>query len=639
MDITIGRSARVVTMDLRSMLNTSEGGASRSAQASTPAKPPPPPGQQPPMPSTPVQAVGPSQPFRDYGQPVHASPGRSLSRDYAPHQPPSGVFASPPPYAAPGPYGSRPAPPPLQPLASAGAPSPGSASMAGPSPYRPTPTSSLSAVSGGYPFPAQPTPASPVQRHQYPPTSAYPQRDSFSQQVAPGGITGPPGHPSYMQGQPIPQTPPVGTPGGAHPYLHQRSQSTHSTPTPTSAQSQQHYGTPYGQGSPIVSHHAPPQPHEPVRHPSQPPTPLGPPLSAASRAPPTPSGFPQPTSPYQHRVSAPAVPYPQALHRSPPPLPSSSLPRQANYPAVYEAHPADAHRRSQSQSDRGRSTSVSPKTRLPSLPAAGSFPPQSVAEPDPRHKHPVPAPAMDNARSRAVTPAKRKLDDRDLQPDELKREEHRPPPYERVNGAHAPRPASHQTTGRPSTSQALARKKPTRYAEPPPWARRYEDRTPLNKPNFVVRKPGQHGSVNGRVEAPPEHRVSRQTSPETVQAAPRAPALPSEGDLTLAQLGSWEECLTGQRPSEAIPRAVADFLYLRVIHEQDIAEIASRGAHFEIEAKLGTLVDRDTNQRIVLPVSTECIISDTARVTFRSSMTGVRGEQGTRGQRKRNQKG
>lgn len=68
---------------------------------------------------------------------------------------------------------------------------------------------------------------------------------------------------------------------------------------------------------------------------------------------------------------------------------------------------------------------------------------------------------------------------------------------------------------------------------------------------------------------------------------------------------------------------MADFLFIHVINNQDMQEITSRGIQFEIEAKLGTLIDKDTNQRVDRFVTTECILDDNGRVAFKSSMTEV----------------
>jgi hypothetical protein len=74
---------------------------------------------------------------------------------------------------------------------------------------------------------------------------------------------------------------------------------------------------------------------------------------------------------------------------------------------------------------------------------------------------------------------------------------------------------------------------------------------------------------------------------------------------------------------EELSKNVADFLFIHVINNQDMQEITSRGIQFEIEAKLGTLIDKDTNQRVDRFVATECVLDENGRVAFRSSMTEV----------------
>jgi polynucleotide 5'-triphosphatase len=68
---------------------------------------------------------------------------------------------------------------------------------------------------------------------------------------------------------------------------------------------------------------------------------------------------------------------------------------------------------------------------------------------------------------------------------------------------------------------------------------------------------------------------------------------------------------------------VADFLYMNVVSRDDIGELSSRGIEVEIEAKLGQLIDKDTNERYRLPVMSECLLAENQRVSFRSSMTEV----------------
>ncbi|ORY70358.1 CYTH-like domain-containing protein [Pseudomassariella vexata] len=604
------------------------------APAPAPAPTPAPPSQTPSSvgatPHTPIQAEPPPHAFRDYSHSVHASPVVAHAPAPSPHEygPPAARSGHPPgPYASPtsyhpppGAFPSRPAPPPLH---TSDPRSPGSASISNPSPYRHTPTSSLSAASGGYPFPGQnqhqQPPPSPQQRHQYGPTSVYP-RDNYSSQ--PGSIPPPAGIPtthgsvSYMQGQqPMPQTPPVGTPGGSNAYLHQRSQSLQSTPTSTPTSAHAHAtsystsaGTPYApqvMTSPVATTHQPPAPHY-QRQSSQPPTPLGPPLSATSRQQSiAPNNFPQPPSPYQQRTYPPQS---QQLHQQTPPPPPqpSSVQRIPSYDAVSEPH-----RRSQSQqsrSEREHSMSVSPKTRIPSLPSsAGGLPHQTP-------KNSISMPTMEP--QQATTPAKRKMDERDLAPDEREGINRRPPPPE-MNGHHQ----NHVPLPQPKMP-------PRRYhANKPVWAQSGKSQQPQKSRNFVT-KTKSH-AVNGTHSAAVSE-ASRHNSPEAsrsvgkpaVDEHPPPPPLTKDDRMMFeGQPFPWQPSIAFIKPPEVVSKEIGDWLFFNVINNPHLHEIQGRGAVFEIEAKLGTIIDRDTNFRVDKQAYGEIILEEGSRVAFRSSMT------------------
>ncbi|KAL0768617.1 hypothetical protein CaCOL14_009592 [Colletotrichum acutatum] len=572
--------------------------------------------QQQPPPQLPYQQQAPTTPsqattayaFREsaYSHALHSSPGKPPApQEYAVH-PQASAPSYPPqsPYQTPGPYPGRPAPPPLQagaPAPYADARSPQSASMPGPSPYRHTPTSSVSGPSGGYPFPPTGPPqeaASPVQRHQqYPPSNAFPPREGYPH---PSGAT----VPQYAQQQQppppqqhMPQTPPIGTPVSGHPYLHQRSQSNHSTPTPTSAHSQhpQHHGQQYPlHGSPVATAHPPPDFNRQL---SQPPTPLGPPQTGPRQSSTAPS-FTQPQSPYQQRLSASHL----AQATPPPPPPPVRMPSSSH--STHE-------RRSLSHSERDRSISVSPKTRIPSLPSSIG----GQTEPEVR-PHPSVTNMVEPERERAATPAKRKLADRDLSPRELERKEPRPPPAE-LNGGSAI-----------SRSPVMQRKRKI-HATPPIWAQTWNARENkrLKLANFELQKRGPP-HINGKSESVKQDSTSRHTSPEAarstappVQEPPPPPPPPPPKAESL--LGPWEESILGTRPYEELSKTIADFLFKNVTLHPDSGEIIGRGVQFEIEAKMGQLIDRDTNDRVERAIGSECVLHDTGRLAFRSSMTEV----------------
>lgn len=74
-------------------------------------------------------------------------------------------------------------------------------------------------------------------------------------------------------------------------------------------------------------------------------------------------------------------------------------------------------------------------------------------------------------------------------------------------------------------------------------------------------------------------------------------------------------------PDENV-RRMCDFLFNEVVRRDDVGA----GARLEIEAKIGQFIDKNTNERLRLPVITECILSNRdpgLRITFQSSMTEV----------------
>ncbi|KAH8170420.1 mRNA capping enzyme, beta chain domain-containing protein [Sarocladium implicatum] len=613
-------------MDLRSVLNNSETPA-KSAQ-----QPPPPPQSRPSQ--SPAQYGG----YREYppGPQPHQSPGRAPSAERPsshPSQAPQQQQPYPPqasPYSTPGPY-SRNAPPPLQSVGSYhhDARSP-SSSMPAPSPssfrhHPPTPSAG-SAAAPGYPFPptqGHTETTSPVQRQQqYPPQYQHQRQESYNQS-APSHAPG-----QYAQQQhPVPQTPPVGTSGSSQFPPHQRSQSTHSTPTPTSAHSQQPYGAPY-QGSPVSAT----QQHPPSgygRQTSQPPTPGGQPIPhSAAGARPAIGGdlvYKQPSSPYQQRNAPPNA----QTHPSPhiPSHPPPQLQRSSTSHSAFESPVAEPQSRPQQLREREQSLSVSPKTRINQLPPG--YPDQHPAAYHSQQQQQHQAPAIDHDAKpsypqnmtvdsdRSVTPAKRKMQDRDMSPQDMERKHARTAQPE-INGQKATSRAATVKSESPAAPKKMRLRRPV----PPRWAQSVEIlKGSLPKhPNYVLqkRRPAHlNGNRSSTSKTRPTSR-SRHASPDAsrLQQPVQAPA-PPEGPQDL--LGPWEPCLTGIKPYEEVSKLIADFLFVNVINCRDIREIESRGIQFEIEAKLGTVIDRRTSQRVELGASSECILENAQ--TFRSSMS------------------
>jgi hypothetical protein len=549
-------------MDLRSIINSEAGESSTHKQAA---------------PVTPIQGH-PQQGFRDFSHPPQASPGKHPSQDYGPGPSQTGGhYASPTSYQGQGPYSNRPPPPPpIQAPPQNDLRSP-AGSYSAQSPYRQTPTS---AASNQYPFPQ-----SPAQHHQYAPE--YRSRDSYPQPSS--------AHLQHhnSQGSVTPQTPPIGIPGAAHPYLqHQRSHSSVSTSTPTSAQSQPPYFNQYPQESPVsTTHFASSQIPQHQRQQSQqsqqsqPGTPLGPPVNQRQSS----GGFTQPTSPYQQRGLS-SGPFSQ-FQTSPAPPPPASIPRPPTTPGGYDSQrtsTSEPNRRS--QSERERSLSVSPKTRLPSQPRG------DILRQDPE---------IDVYASST----KRKMADREFEtepPRPVSQSDSKP----QVNG-------NSRTPSTTTSSPQQPPRKRSRYTEPPIWAR-----SVLGRSKSTFGPTQIHSKMNGKQAS-----FAPQTAPPPfVKAETNGHHIPlpaSQQDDPSRLLGPWEKSITGKKPFEQITKIVADWLFLNVVSRGDDGELASRGVEIEIEAKLGQLIDRETHERYFVPVQSECVLRDNPRVTFKSSMTEV----------------
>ena len=96
-------------------------------------------------------------------------------------------------------------------------------------------------------------------------------------------------------------------------------------------------------------------------------------------------------------------------------------------------------------------------------------------------------------------------------------------------------------------------------------------------------------------------------------------------------LGPWEPSFLNMLPSEELVRIISDWLFQNVVQRDDVGVGpagggTSGGAVLEIEAKIGQLIDKNTNDRLRLPVLNECVVSHSdpsIRIAFKSSMTVV----------------
>jgi hypothetical protein len=248
---------------------------------------------------------------------------------------------------------------------------------------------------------------------------------------------------------------------------------------------------------------------------------------------------------------------------------------------------------------------------------------------------------------REGTPAKRKLEDRDLNPEELDGNNRRPPPPQ-MNGTHG---AAAVPSSQPA-SPVVARQKRKRYARPPVWAQSGRAHQPQSSRNYTLKSKAHGGGgshepqTNGDTHPPqssegkpkfqppdskikPENikqeHVSRHASPEATRKAEEHTHIAPENKAWKLLDGRpfAVQPISLSLPLDHLVRIVADFLFQHICLSDLAGEVKARGIQWEVEAKLGTIIDRNTNLRVNYPVNGECALTADARVAFRSSMTLV----------------
>ncbi|KAL9577258.1 MAG: hypothetical protein Q9212_006480 [Teloschistes hypoglaucus] len=176
----------------------------------------------------------------------------------------------------------------------------------------------------------------------------------------------------------------------------------------------------------------------------------------------------------------------------------------------------------------------------------------------------------------------------------------------------------------PTTSPPTAETKPRiRFREVPIWAQSARKR-PLVNPFAQATQPGP--LIMSQQQLAPS--VSSLGQGSNGQGRPADHSARSELDPT-GILGLWEPSITNVIPAEELSKAVSDYLYTTVVTMNGVqfgpaGGTASHGAMVEVEAKIGQIIDKNTNDRIKIPVSTECLLDrndPNLRTVFRSSMT------------------
>lgn len=117
---------------------------------------------------------------------------------------------------------------------------------------------------------------------------------------------------------------------------------------------------------------------------------------------------------------------------------------------------------------------------------------------------------------------------------------------------------------------------------------------------------------------PPPTNMPQKSSP--APAAQQIPVRPSTA-VSDRPPGRVEHTYTNIRQLDELTRRVMDFLFYTVI-DNGLIESMGPGMEIEVEAKLGTIVNKNTEDRIDIPVANECVLMDgRLPIAFRSSMT------------------
>ncbi|KAH0163861.1 mRNA triphosphatase CET1, partial [Aureobasidium melanogenum] len=208
-----------------------------------------------------------------------------------------------------------------------------------------------------------------------------------------------------------------------------------------------------------------------------------------------------------------------------------------------------------------------------------------------------------------------------------------------------PQSASQPTLKRPAESEpepsGPPKKTKKRYAHPPIWARYMpsnpnynpdvdqllgpppdptQARRPSPRPNLQVITPQQQAQTTPQPQQqPPAMDQSNGHPPHPMTNGHGPPSPP-----THPFLGPWEPCIKGNMAqSDQFALQVGKYLFEEILRRSDVGVGNAHNGALEIEAKLGTLVDRNTDQRVHLPVLNPVVLDRnmSSRLRFESHMT------------------
>ncbi|KAJ6256882.1 hypothetical protein Dda_8752 [Drechslerella dactyloides] len=174
---------------------------------------------------------------------------------------------------------------------------------------------------------------------------------------------------------------------------------------------------------------------------------------------------------------------------------------------------------------------------------------------------------------------------------------------------------SQNSTMSPQSQQPVqAQSLPTQQPQQPPQQLPPQQQLPQQQ------APQQQAPQQQLLQQQPQLPQPQQPPPPAVSAKPP----PATAPLPSHVLGPWEPCITNIQPYEEITKHICDFLFVHVVDNHEFATDNPDRPQLEIEAKIGILLDRNTGNRLYLPVKTETVLDSddpNLKVIFKSSMT------------------
>lgn len=193
-----------------------------------------------------------------------------------------------------------------------------------------------------------------------------------------------------------------------------------------------------------------------------------------------------------------------------------------------------------------------------------------------------------------------------------------------------------QSTSAPDTKSESKTKpekkqKPSRWKEIPIWAQSVprHNRHPNGNPRRAAPRQAPNASAPAQSNGQPNGLQGADGHSNQANGVHVPVAQPTLADT--GPLGPWEPSFLNIIPADELVRIISDWLFQNVVQREDVGVGPAGGgtgggAVLEIEAKIGQLIDKNTNDRLRLPVLNECVVSHSdpnIRIAFKSSMTEV----------------